>query len=126
MDLVRKLVGAKTVLSPLGMAAAGLWYRWHNDMTVGLLAGSPGHRSPGSIEEIQQTIDGYLKARDRAHVFVIADLATDRPIGWCALFVADAANRRATLSPLIGRRSTGDAATGRTRSASCSRTASSS
>jgi RimJ/RimL family protein N-acetyltransferase len=86
----------------MGLGAAELWYRWHNDMESGLLAGSPGHRTPGSLEEYQQTIDGYLKAKDRAHPFLIVDLATDRPIGWCALFVADAVNRRASMSILIG------------------------
>lgn len=102
MELVRKLVGKKTYLSPMGMGAAELWYRWHNDMEAALLAGSPGHRSPGSLEEYQQVIDGFLKSKERSHLWLIADLATDQPIGWCALFMRDFANRRAVLSALIG------------------------
>jgi hypothetical protein len=47
MQLVKKLAGSKTYLSPMGPEAAELWFRWHNDLETGLLAGSPGHRTPG-------------------------------------------------------------------------------
>jgi RimJ/RimL family protein N-acetyltransferase len=102
MNLVKKLVGKKTYLSPMGLDAAELWYRWHNDLESALLAGSPGQRTPGSLEEYRQTIDSFLKAQDRAFLWLIVDLAADRPIGWCGLLGRDAANRRATLSALIG------------------------
>ncbi|MEW5826343.1 MAG: GNAT family protein [Candidatus Bipolaricaulota bacterium] len=102
MNLVRKLVGGKTYLSPMNTEAAELWYRWHNDRETALLAGSPGHRSPGALEEYQQTIESYVKSKDRAHAFLIVDLLTDLPIGWCALFITDAVNRRASLSILLG------------------------
>lgn len=102
MELVKKLVGKRTYLSPMGMDAAELWYRWHNDLEAALLAGSPGHRTPGSLEEYRQTIDGFLKAQDRIHLWLIVDLATDRPIGWCGLFGRDPSNRRAILSAIIG------------------------
>ncbi len=102
MNLVRKLVGKKTYLSPMGLDAAELWYRWHNDLESALLAGSPGLRTPGSLEEYRQTIDGFLKAPDRVFLWLIVDLATDRPIGWCGLLGRDASNRRATVSVLIG------------------------
>jgi RimJ/RimL family protein N-acetyltransferase len=102
MELVRKLVGQKTYLSPMGLGAAELWYRWHNDIESALLAGSPGHRSPGSLEEYRQMIDGFLKAPERIHLWLIVDLETDLPIGWCGFFGRDAANRRAILSAMIG------------------------
>ena len=100
MELVRKLVGAKTYLSPLEPQAAELWYRWHNDLGTGILAASPGHRTPGTLSEYQQTIARFVE--QKAHVFLIVDAANDRPIGWCGLFVMDAPSRRAVLSALIG------------------------
>jgi RimJ/RimL family protein N-acetyltransferase len=100
MDLVRKLGGTLTYLSPLEPQAAELWYRWHNDLETGLIASSPGHRTPGTLAEYQQTIARYLE--QKAHAFLIVDAAGHRPIGWCALFVADVPSRRAMLSILIG------------------------
>lgn len=100
MDLIRKIVGTKTYLSPLDASAAPFWYRWHNDLETGLLAASPGHRSPGTMQEYQQVIARYLE--QKAHAFLIVDAAADRPIGWCALFVMDVPNRRASMSALIG------------------------
>ncbi len=100
MEFVRKLVGTLTYLSPLEPQAAELWYRWHNDLETGLLTSSPGHRTPGTLSEYQQTIARFLD--QKAHAFLIVDAANDRPIGWCALFVTDMPNRRALLSALIG------------------------
>jgi RimJ/RimL family protein N-acetyltransferase len=100
MELVRKLAGTLTYLSPLEPQAAELWYRWHNDLETGLLAASPGHRTPGTLAEYQQTIARFLE--QKAHAFLIVDAAADRPIGWCALFVIDPTSRRALLSALIG------------------------
>lgn len=102
MEPVRKLLGEKTYLSPMGPEAADLWYRWHNDLETALLASSPGHRTPGTLQEYQQVIGRFIE--QKAHAFLILDSATDGPIGWCALFVIDAPNRRGMLSVLIGER----------------------
>jgi RimJ/RimL family protein N-acetyltransferase len=103
MQLVKKLAGSKTYLSPMGPEAAELWFRWHNDLETGLLAGSPGHRTPGTLQEYQQTITRFVE--QKAHVFLIVDGEDDLPIGWCGLFVRDPASRRAILSVMIGEKS---------------------
>ena len=102
MNLVKKVPGDLTYLSPLEPEAAGLWYAWHNDLEIGLLAGSPGHRSPGCLQEFQKTIARF--ADQRFHAFLIVTQAEDRPIGWCALARHDTINRRAELAVMIGER----------------------
>ena len=102
MDFVRKINGNSTYLSPLGPEAAELWYVWHNDLEVGLLAGSPGHRSPGTLQEYQKTIAHFVE--QRFHTFLIVTQADDRPIGWCGLARHDKVNRRAELAVMIGER----------------------
>ena len=71
MELVKKLAGEKTYLSPLTPEHAGLWYRWHNDMETALLAASPGHRSPGTEAEYREVIETFLKRK--FHVFLIVE-----------------------------------------------------
>lgn len=102
MNLVRKLIGEKTYLSPMNSDAAELWYRWHNDLETSSLASSPGSRSPGSLAEFSQVLEGF--AKQRFHTFVIADSETDTPIGWCALVRVNPICRRAELAALIGER----------------------
>jgi len=97
---VWKPVGEKTYLSPLAPEYASLCYRWHNDMETALLAASPGHRSPGTEAESWDSIAVFLKRK--YHVFLIVELETDEPVGWCGLIQVDAINRRAMLAALIG------------------------
>ena len=102
MNRVKKMQGETTYLSPLEADAAELWYTWHNDVEIGLLAGSPGHRSPGRLQEYRKTISRFED--QRFHAFLIVTLEDDRPIGWCALARHDTVNRRAELAIMIGER----------------------
>ena len=63
MNLVRKLFGALTYLSPLEPQAAELWYHGHNDLEAGLLAASPGHRTPGRLPRINRRSRGFWSRR---------------------------------------------------------------
>ena len=102
MPYVRKLVGSKTFLSPLSSDDAELMYRWHNDLEIIFLAQGPGLRTPGTAQEFVEFIESFHKKR--WPIFMIVNLETEQPIGWCSLWNVQPAQRRAEVAILIGER----------------------
>ena len=102
MPYARKLVGSKTYLSPMTSDATELMFRWHNDLETIFLAQGPGLRSPGTAQEFREFIDSFAKRN--WPIFVIIDLDTDEPIGWCSLWNIRPPQRQAEVAILIGER----------------------
>lgn len=102
MPRVRKLIGARTFLSPLTPEDVDLMYRWHSDLEIIFLAQGPGLRTPGAAAEFREFTD---KARQsRWPLFLIVESETDRPVGWCGLWNVNWVQRRAEVAILIGER----------------------
>ncbi len=100
MPYVRKLIGSKTYLSPVIHEDAALLYRWHSNLETVFLAQGPGLRSSGTAQEFKDFIDSFHKKV--WPMFMIVDLASDEPIGWCALWNIKAARSQAEVAILIG------------------------
>jgi len=102
MPYVRKLVGSKTFLSPLTSDDFELMHKWHNDFEIIFLAQGPGLRTPGTAQEFKEFVESFHQKR--WPIFMIVDLETDQPIGWCSLWNVRPAQRRAEVAILIGER----------------------
>ena len=94
----RRLVGTTCYLAPRTDGDAEWFKKWDNDLEVILQASMNGYSTPATL-----THEDPARAKEMLkHLLVIADVESDRPLGWCALFNRIPENRRAQLAIMIG------------------------
>ena len=98
MPHYQRLRGTKCYLSPPSDGDGELIKKWENDLEVLLGASMDGLSTPAAA--LYRAAGQLPKGLD--NLFMIVDLETDNPIGWCALFCQLPANRRGSLAIIIG------------------------